>query len=165
MVVRHLRCHLPAQGPWLSRAPADKDSSAPGSHLCPWSADPTSEPRAAEGRPMLTCLASALGPPWTSDGPARSLPHAFGSHLPPSPSCTMASTVSRCPSPCSEPRERTKESRNYWDGHSLCPRQGLGQHHTGSQNSNLKQLFVLPHHIVLILPQGFNPESPPWHII
>ena len=131
MVVRHLRCHLPAQGPWLSRAPADKDSSAPGSHLCPWSADPTSEPRAAEGRPMLTCLASALGPPWTSDGPARSLPHAFGSHLPPSPSCTMASTVSRCPSPCSEPRERTKESRNYWVGCSPCPRQGLGRHHAG----------------------------------
>ena len=118
MVVRHLRCHLPAQGPWLSRAPADKDSSAPGSHLCPWSADPTSEPRAAEGRPMLTCLASALGPPWTSDGPARSLPHAFGSHLPPSPSHTMPSTVSRCTGPCPEPRGRT-ESRNNWDGHVL----------------------------------------------
>ena len=63
---------------------------------------------------MQTNLALAL------DGPARCLPHAFGNHVPCSPSHTTASTVSRCPSPHLEPRERTKESRNYWDGCTLC---------------------------------------------
>ena len=48
---------------------------------------------------MLTNLASVLGLPWTSDGPARYLSHAFGSHLPPSPSHTMASTVISCRDP------------------------------------------------------------------
>ena len=70
------------------------------------------QPRASEHRSMLTNLALALGPPWTSDGPATCLPHTFGNHLPPSLSHTMASTVSRCPGPGPEPRERTKENRN-----------------------------------------------------
>ena len=60
---------------------------------------------------MLTNLASVLGLPWTSDGPARCLPHTFRSHLPPSSSHTMASTVIRCPGPCPEPRERRKKRR------------------------------------------------------
>ena len=48
VVVRHLGHRLPAQGPTVSRATANKDSSAPGSHPCPCSADPTSEPRVTE---------------------------------------------------------------------------------------------------------------------
>ena len=80
---------------------------------------------------MLTCLASAPGPPWTSNGPAKCLHHTFGSHLPPSLFCTMAFTVSRCLGPYAEPGERTKESRNYWDGLIPCPCWDLGQHHTG----------------------------------
>ena len=137
-VVRHLSCHLPAQGPSLSQATADKDSSTPGSHLCPYSVDPTSESRAAEGRPMLTCLASALGPPWTSDGPARSLPLAFGSHLPPSPSCTMASTVSRCPGPCPELEKEERRAGTTGAG-TLCVLARAWDSTTqGSQNSNLK---------------------------
>ena len=102
----------------------------PGPHPCPCSADPPSYPRAAEGRSVLTNLALAQEPPWTSDGPARCLLHTFGSHLPPSPSHTTASTVSRCPGPCPEPREKT-ESRNFWERHAPCPRQGLGWHHAG----------------------------------
>ena len=86
----------------------------------------------ANYRTIALISQSGLGPraPWTSESPARYLPHTFGSHIPPSPSHITASTVIRCPSPCPEPRERT-ESRNYWEWHASCPRQGLGWHHVG----------------------------------
>ena len=79
---------------------------------------------------MLTNLDSALGHP----GPQMALPGVFPSPLEaaflpafPTPWPPLSADA---PAPAQNLEKKT-ESRNFWDRHTPCPCQGLGQYHAG----------------------------------